>query len=560
MPDESPIDAGRRRVLAAILAAALPLDRVARAHSVTDLPTASVTDATGGQSGPVFPQGVASGDPTTSGVVLWTRVAPDAVDDGTALQVTVAHDDAFADPVGSWSVPADRLGDHDGTVKVDLDGRLDADSTYWYRFDCDGVASPTGRCRTLPAADASPDSVRLALATCQNYRRGYYGAFHHLASEPVDFLVHLGDFIYERGGAGSVSGRSLSLPSGESVAMGLEDYRYLHRTYRSDAFLQEALSAHTLVQTWDDHEIVNNRYWNYSEERPYAGDGDHPKNDDAAFMTQLFADGIRAWWEYTPTRVPYDPDAETLLDQLRLWKSFRFGDLVELLVTDERLFRTSPTDGSLLAARPDDGDDSESEDQGNESDLTETMLGSAQRDWFTDRLAESDAAWTAWVNEVLAMEFDLDLGAVDVLNADAWDAFPEERERILDSAEEGDAAFVALTGDMHSTLTGYVERDGERVGVEFMTPAVTSRNLSDLLSLPDDREVRKLIADYVKDENPHVEFFDSHRWGYAVVEFTTDACTFSAYAVDRSANSADASRRLLTRYRCPVDSHDLSRT
>jgi alkaline phosphatase D len=177
--------------------------------------------------------------------------------------------------------------------------------------------------------------------------------------------------------------------------MGLEDYRYLHRTYRSDAFLREALSAHTLVQTWDDHEIVNNRYWNYSEERPYAGEGDHPKNDDGEFMTQLFADGIRAWWEYTPTRVPYDPDAESLLDQLELWRSFQFGDLVELLVTDERLYRTSPTDGSQLGARPDDeredddredddggdgddGDDGEGEDDDGD-DLAETMLWPIRR-------------------------------------------------------------------------------------------------------------------------------------------------------------------------------------
>jgi alkaline phosphatase D len=260
--------------------------------------------------------------------------------------------------------------------------------------------------------------------------------------------------------------------------MGIEDYRYLHRTYRSDAFLQAALSTHTLVQTWDDHEIVNNRYWNYSEERPYAGDGDHPKNDDAEFMTQLFADGIRAWWEYTPTRVPYDPEAETLLDQLELWRSFQFGDLVELLVTDERLFRTSPTDGSQLGAEIDDGEET--------TELDETMLGETQRDWFTDRLADPTATWTAWANEVLAMEFDLDLGSIDILNGDAWDGFAAEREHILDSVAESDASFVALTGDMHSALAGYVERDGEPVGqVDLPVEAVPTagRSVDSVFSL-----------------------------------------------------------------------------
>jgi len=155
------------------------------------------------------------------------------------------------------------------------------------------------------------------------------------------------------------------------------------------------------------------------------------------------------------------------------------------------------------------------------------------------------------------MEFDLDLGEVDLLNADAWDGFPTERQRVLDSVSAGDSSFVTLTGDMHTALVGYVEDDGDPIGVEFMTPAVTSQNLRELLNLPNDPEVRERLSEYVKAENPHVEFFDSHRWGYAVVEFTPKECTFSAYSVDRTDDSTDARKRLLTRYRCPVDEYDL---
>jgi len=546
MTDASDVDPGRRTILAGALAAALPLGSLASAHRVEGLSEASAT-ADSEQSATVFPQGVASGGPTTSGCVLWTRVAPDVVNDDTDLRVTVARDDEFENAVGTWSIPTDGLSEQDHTVKVDLDGRLDPNTTYHYRFVADETSSPTGRCRTLPASDASPDSVRFALATCQDYRRGYYGAYHHVADEEVDYLVHLGDFIYEHGGSGQVDGRSLSLPSGENIVMGIDDYRYLHRTYRTDRFLQSALAAHTIVPTWDDHEIVNNRYYNYEEERPYAGEGDHPRNDDAEFMTELFADGIRAWWEYMPTRIPFDPDAESLLDQLELWRSLEFGDLLELLVTDERLFRTSPTDGSQIGASVGESDD----------ELEETMLGSDQRAWFTDRIESAETTWTGWANEVLAMEFDLDLGEVDLLNADAWDGFPTERQRVLDSVSAGDSSFVTLTGDMHTALVGYVEDDGDPIGVEFMTPAVTSQNLRELLNLPNDPEVRERLFEYVKAENPHVEFFDSHRWGYAVVEFTPKECTFSAYSVDRTDDSTDARKRLLTRYRCPVDEYDL---
>ncbi|WP_254272068.1 alkaline phosphatase D family protein [Haloarcula marina] len=547
MTDHSEVDTGRRRVLAGALAAALPAG-VARAETVETLPTAGQT-ADGDASAAVFPQGVASGGPSTDGAVLWTRLSPDAYREGAQLRVTVARDEALNDAVGSWRVPTDRLTEQDYTMKVALDGELSADRTYYYRFEYDGAASPVGRTQTLPAADASPDRVAFALMTCQDYRNGYYGAYDHVAREDVDFIVHLGDFIYEHGGNSQYAGRSLSLPNGKNVVMGVEDFRYLHRTYRSDRFLRTALAAHPVLQTWDDHEIVNNRYWDYEESRPYAGDGDHPRNADAEFMTRLFAEGIRAWWEYTPTRVPYDPDADSLLEQLELWRSLRFGDLVELFLTDERLFRSSPADGAQFGARIGEAGD----------EITETMLGERQRGWFTERLASTDATWSAWANEVLAMEFDLDLAGVSLLNADAWDAFPAERDRILRSAASGDGTLVALTGDMHTALAGYIEGEDDRYGVEFMTPAVTSQNLRELLGIPDERGIRELVESYVQQYNPHVDFFNSHDWGYATVEFTPEDCTYSAYGVDKATDSADANRRLLARYRCPAGRYDLQR-
>jgi alkaline phosphatase D len=148
-----------------------------------------------------FPQSVASGGPTPEGVILWTRLASDAFDPDEPLGVQVARDEAMTDLVYEGvATSAERIRAHDYTVKVDLDGYLDPDSTYHYRFVHRGVASRTGRCRTLPRADASLDSVRFAVLTCQNYLNGYFPALHHVAAEEVDFLVHVGDFMWSKRG------------------------------------------------------------------------------------------------------------------------------------------------------------------------------------------------------------------------------------------------------------------------------------------------------------------------------------------------------------------------
>jgi len=292
-----------------------------------------------------FPQGVASGDPTPSGAVVWTRLSPSAHSDGDSVSLTVARDEDFQFPIGFYDAGTTGA-DRDYTVKADLDGRLDANRTYWYRFEHDGRVSPAGRLRTLPEPGSSPDSVSFALCTCQDYRNGYYGAYRHVADDDVDFLLHLGDFVYEHGGPSEYAGRDINLPSGNAVASGLSDFRHLHRTYRTDRALQAALAAHTAITTWDDHEIVNDRFYSYRDGRPYAGDDAHPRNDDDAFMRSLFAAGIRAWWEYTPARVRYDPDAD-VVDSLGLYRSFQFGDLLDLVVTDERLFRSAPPQSEL---------------------------------------------------------------------------------------------------------------------------------------------------------------------------------------------------------------------
>jgi alkaline phosphatase D len=511
-----------------------------------------------------FPQSVGSGGPTPGGVILWTRIAPDVFTPEEPLGVQVARDADLTDVVYEGVVTdGERIRAHDYTVKVDLDGRLDPDREYWYRFVYRGVASRTGRCRTLPHPDSSPESLRIALLACQNYSNGYYPAYHYVAEADIDFLVHVGDFIYESDGGdfkgfGSYDypGREKSLPSGNGRVWNLDDYRYLYRTYRSDRFLQEAMESHTLIAGWDDHEMVNDVYWDRVTDAPA---GDHPRGDDPRFMTELIADAMHAWWEFMPARVEYDPGGDSLQERFRLWRSFEFGDLVTLVMTDERLFRDPPREAIPTV----DNVGPQYEPPGR------TMLGDEQRAWLVDTITGSEATWTVWADEVLTVPLRLGSGPLSAYPVQGgWDGYTRERMRITEAvAEAGVDNFVTLTGDMHSYVAAYQQTSypgrvtggegvaqGDRIGVEFMTPAITSLNVAEALHLTRGRRKRltePILSKLVSLMNPHIEFFDGHNWGYSVVEFTPDDCTYVGYAVDKTVDSPEAERDVVVAYRVP---------
>jgi alkaline phosphatase D len=511
---------------------------------------------------PTFPQSVASGSPTPTGVILWTRIAPNTFDTTESLAVQVACDESFEEIVYSGVTDDDQgIRAHDYTIKVDLDGHLDPNHEYYYRFIYGDVASRTGQCQTLPRPDDSPDSVRFAVLTCQNYNNGYYPAFHYVAEEDVDFLLHVGDTIYESTdryftGPGSYDGRNTSLPSGHDRVRDVEDYRSIYRTSRSDEFFQEALESHTLIASWDDHEFVNDLYWDDETEAPA---GDHPRGDDPAFMTELVADAMHVWWEYMPARIEYNPTGDTLQERFQLWREVAFGDLVTLVLTDERLFRDPPREAIPTV----DNIGPHREPAGR------TMLGADQREWLIDTVTNAKSTWTVWADEVLTVPFRLGSGPLSVYPVqDGWDGYTRERQRIADQiGAAGVDNFVTLTGDMHCYVVAYQQTSypgrvsggegvaqGERIGVEFMTPAVTSLNIAEALHLTHGwrgKLTEPVLTWLVTTMNPHIEFFDSHKWGYSVVEFTREDCTYIGYAVDKTVNSPDADRSVVAAYRVP---------
>lgn len=531
-------------------------------------------------SASVFSLSVASGDPSTTGVILWTRIDPTAFQPQQALRFEVASDARFQQIVLRGEIPAGAFGPAgDYTARVDLDGHLAPGRRYAYRFIYGNVTSRTGYCRTLPNENAWVWKLRLGVMTCQDYTNGYYGALSHLAEADVDFVLHLGDFIYETTGDPRFQSlpypdRAFTLPSGARAASGLNDYRFLYRKYRSDPLFQKLLEQHTLIVLWDDHETANDCYWDYDRDTLGAPDHplvkDHAHGGDPAALRQLKLASQQAWSEYVPARVTFNSQATHPFQALQIYRRFRFGRLMELFATDERTYRNAPPCG----------DDHRylTFGCGDQAAPTRSMLGTTQRDWFVNGVTQSTATWKVWANEVFLGQLKVgrEEGKKLYATVDAWDGFEAERRAILTQIRDaGVKNFVALTGDLHSYIAAYLKLDylnrsnspgSNIVGVEFMTPAVTSSTLIQGLIGQLTREQRQelglvsdstrqfnLLENIIRAANPHIHFFNSQEWGYSIVDFTPWDCTYSAFSVPTSINSSLVGQKLIRKLRVPVN-------
>ncbi len=525
----------------------------------------------------VFPQSVASGDPSTTGVVLWTRIDPTAYRSDEALRYQVAVDDRFQNIVVEGTLDAALFGpDRDHTVHLDLNGQLQSGRRYAYRFIYRNVVSRTGRCRTMPKETAFIWRLRLGVITCQDYTNGYYGALARLAAESVDFVVHLGDAIYEtvrdpRFQSNPYPDRVLTLPSGQKAVTGLEDYRYLYRQYASDPLAQLLREQHTFITIWDDHETANDSYWDY--ERDTLGAPDHPLTTgqpgggDPAALRALKRDSQQAWTEYTPARVVLNSAATHPHEYLSIYRQFRFGRLMELFATDERTYRNGPPCGGryLIAGCPE------------QADPDRSMLGPTQRDWLIQGLTSSTAQWKVWANEVFLGQLKIGRqpGPELFINVDAWDGYEAERQQILQAFRTaGKSNLVALTGDLHASIAAYLKLDYRQrdnapanlAGVEFMTPAISSSTLVQQLLKRLTREQmaelglgsqessqRFLFENLAKATNPHIHYLNAQDWGYSILDWTPWDCTYSMYSVSTSVNSFWAPRTLVRKIRVPAN-------
>ncbi len=512
-----------------------------------------------------FPQSVASGDPTPSGAILWTRLAPEHINPDGKVAVEIATDAEFTDVVRRATYPAAHLrAENAHTLRIDTDGELLPNRHYHYRFIHEGQASRTGRMRTLPEKTADIERLRLAVLTCQNFRNGYFSALGHVARDDVDYVLHLGDFIYEYNGASSDDGkayedRGLQLPSGAPRMESREDLDYVWARNRSDPHLQAMMERHTIIATWDDHEVTNDRSFDY-EAGHHVGDSSFHLNERPDAMQEFFRDGAQAYFDWLPLRIAINRDAEDPLEVITLYRDFQFGKLVHLWMLDERWYR-SPPPGEALSLGPESvGATSESRIQPGA-----TMLGEKQKEWLAASIGGATTRWKVLGQQVQTSPLAATLPGTSVfINLDAWDGYEADRQwltEVLGSTENA----VVLTGDLHSYLVGYVKRDynsqgaepdGNRVAVEFMTPAVTSGGLGEIIQsqsgkplMPGDDE---LFENFVLGANPHLVHFNSTRHGYAVVEFTKRHVRYHGYVVDKTQSGVPGNRMLMSVWECPV--------
>ncbi len=433
--------------------------------------------------GVAFDQGVASGAPRSAGISLWTRVT--GANGAARLGLQIATDEDFKRTLLFRRVLSDP--DADQTVHTRIqDKRLKPGETYWYRFVSKDGGSPAGRFKLLPPRDSN-QPLRIGVWTCQSWTEGFYTAHPHFAAEPdLDFVICLGDYIYEYGGAAS-GGR----PDPLGTARTLDQYRAKYRLYRSDPGLRAMHAAHASYYLWDDHEVANN-YW-----REGASDG-------AAFAARRAA-GYRAWFEHQP--VP------RIGSSTRIYRSVRAGGLADLFFIDDRQYRDKqPCGDSILLPCP------EAAAPGR------AMLGAEQKRWLQSGLRRSDAPWKLVINGLMLMGLDQPLPGAPKF-VDTWSGYEAERAELVGSWIRDDVRdVVVVTGDDHDNYAGIVTNTGRAGGqpgaVEFVVPSMTSANTAELLGGVDAAGIVSEADTALA--NPHLEYIDQRRHGYCVMTVRRD--------------------------------------
>lgn len=364
-----------------------------------------------------FDQGVASGDPKPDSVMLWTRVAGAGAGQSVSVRLQVSANADFSTLVVDSTLNA--LPDWDYTLRNKVTGLM-AGTTYYYRFIAGSQTSPVGRTKTAPAAGTPLSQLKFAFITCQDWSVNHWAGMEELVSEDLDFIVHMGDYIYETVGAAFQTGKvesrhtQLTLPNGTATADGtyattIDDYRYLYKSYRSDARLQALHARFPVIGIWDDHEFSDDCWQDHQT---------YTAADDADPRTARRRAASQAWFEFMPADVSFD-QADTSFRNIQIYRSFTFGNLATLVMTDERLYRADhvipeQAAGSSIGSRyfvpkATLAGLEASKISGAGGVLTPvSILGDTQRAWWQQQMASASTTWKLWGNEVSLLRMQID--------------------------------------------------------------------------------------------------------------------------------------------------------
>ncbi len=492
-----------------------------------------------------FYHGVASGDPLSDAVIIWTRLTPESegVYEG---DWKVATDVELNNVVQSGKFSTDQTMGY--TVKIDVIG-LQPNTVYYYGFSYDGKNSLTGRTRTAPAG--SIDRLRFAVVSCASYNWGYFNAYARIAERNDLFaIIHLGDYFYEYGTDGyyhpDLVGRE-AYPENKCVS--LDDYRNRFSQYRLDPDLRRAHQQLPMIAIWDDHESANDS-WRDGAENHKPQDGDWNQRMDAS---------TQAYFEWMPIR-------EINPDKKRIYRNFMFGNLLELFMTETRLSgRDKPLSPKQL-----DGEVPVLE----YLNPSRRIIDETQFNWLVGALASSQATWKLVGSSVMFMQtFGVGsrvegFGELPVGNMDAWDGYPVQRALFYGALLQNNVRnFGVLSGDFHTAFGAYLspnplnlefnpvnptepnpwpEFDKEMgigaFGFEFTTPSVTSANLNEfgefsgirVWGLPERDPVIRQIETLSLAGNPHAKYINLTQHGYIVLDVASSKLQGDFYYVTNS--------------------------
>jgi len=453
-----------------------------------------------------FALGVASGAPLQDSVVLWTRLIGDLPAQPVTVLWEVAHDEQFTRIVQKGQQQA--LPELAHSVHAEVSG-LEPDRWYFYRFMTGDAMSAVGRTRTMPAPDAAPARMRLSYASCQRWDHGYFSAYKHMVREDLDFVLFLGDYIYEY----AANSKAVRLPTGGNVIT-LDEYRARYALHRSEEGLQAMHAACPWLLAWDDHEVQND----------YAGliAGDGVQAPD---FKRRRADAYQSYYEHMPMRASVLTRAVAGLHEgaeTRMYSQQRFGKLANIVMIDDRQYRDEHAcnpGGKLGSATIDPATCAIWDDP------KRTILGADQEKWLDGVFAQRGATWTVLGQQTLFGQRNFTTGSGVRLWNDGWDGYTAARTRLTESLQRNQTSNpVLLGGDVHENWVGYVKTDYQKpdsatVGVEFCGTSVTSRSV--------EYDAAAILA-----KNPHFIFADNKRKGYGVVEFTPKGLTTTLRVVD----------------------------
>lgn len=534
----------------------------------------------------LYPEGVASGDPESDSVLLWTRRPPNDGNAAEKLHLEVAEDDTFARIVASADAPISEASDW--TCRV-LAGGLKPANVYWYRFtDAQGNGSRVGRTITAPTDDdARP--VRFAFVSCQNANLGAQNAYRRMifederavAADRLGFVLHLGDFIYEivwypDDRPQGIYDRHLQdivrYDHGEKIGdfhipTTVGDYRAIYRNYLHDPDLQDARARWPFVCMWDNHEFswlgwqglqvfggetrpaqtrkvaANQAFFEYQPARLFKPSGpslnqfDPPRVVDAP-VTHFDEHGLGQ-----------EPNNLAAIGSLRGYRALRWGRNVELIITDQRSYRSQEPTGRKEAEVLSSGDfpgfmpqeameilDAGSAYNGGHpppsirygnAEITnfrrdepaQTILGAEQKAWFLERLRNSKATWKVWGDTIATLDMradpqNLPAGLTKTWPGAGYAGFDPgtgagdhstaytERGEIYDFVRDnGITGFATVAGDRHSFWAGLAAKalppkSFEPVGVAFVTGSISAPGIIEAFEheFPKDHPLRPLFV------------------------------------------------------------------